>query len=170
MRGLFQFAVPLTLSAAVALTGSAQRPRTEPSRTVLFVCEHGTVRSLLAKVIFEQYAAQVGLRMQAVSRGTHADSIVPLWMQQGLRADHIVLGPWRPQTLRPADLADAAYIVSFDVPPSATTGARGPREQWDGLPSVSKDYAVGRDAIKLRVHALVDSLKRAETRAGHRVP
>lgn len=102
MRKLFQLAIPLMLSAAVALTGSAQ---------------------------------QAG-----------------------------------PQPLRLADLADAAYVVSFDVPLSATAGARGPRVQWDGLPSVSKDYANGRDAIKLRVHALVDSLKRAEMPARRRAP
>ena len=170
MRKLFQLAIPLMLSAAVALTGSAQQAGDQAPRTVLFVCEHGTVRSLLAKVLFDQYASQVGLRMQAMSRGTQADSIVPAWMQLGLGTDHVALGPWRPQPLRLVDLADAAYVVSFDVPLSATAGARGPREQWDGLPSVSKDYANGRDAIKLRVHALVDSLKRAETPARRRAP
>ena len=170
MRQFHRIAIPLMLSAAVALTGSAQQAADQAPRTVLFVCEHGTVRSLLAKVLFDQYASQVGLHMQAMSRGTQADSIVPAWMQQGLGTDHVALGPWRPQTLRPTDLADAAYVVSFDVPLSATAGARGPRERWDGLPSVSKDYASERDAIKTRVRALVDSLKRAETRGGFRTP
>lgn len=152
--------VPLVLNAAAPIAGSAQQRAAPPARTVLFVCEHGTVKSLLAKVLFEQYAAQVGLRMQAVSRGTHADSTVPAWMQQGLAADHIALGAWRPLTLRPKDLADAAYIVSFDVPRGLTAGGNAPRDLWDGLPSVSKDYASGRDAIKRRVRALVDSLNR----------
>ena len=169
MKRSHRIAAPLILSAILALTASAQRAVVPPP-TVLFVCEHGTVRSLLAKVLFEQYAGEVGLRMKAVSRGTHADSIVPPWMQQGLSADHVVMGPWRPQTLRPEDLADAAYVVSFDVPLSATTGALGQREQWDGLPSVSKDYTNGRDAIKLRVHALVDSLKRAGKPGKWRTP
>ena len=162
-----RLAFSLILGALLSLTASAQHAGVKPP-TVLFVCEHGTVRSLLAKVLFEEYARKVGLRMNAVSRGTHADSIVPPWMQLGLGADHIALGPWRPQTLRPEDLADAAVIVSFDVPRSATNGARAQREQWDGLPSVSKNYTSGRDAIKLRVHALVDSLKRArKPRRGH---
>ena len=152
----------LILTAAAPFPLAAQQGAAPPTRTVLFVCEHGTVRSLLAKVLFEQYAAEVGLRMQAVSRGTRADSLVPPWMQQGLSADHIALGDWRPQTLRPTDLATAAYIVSFDIPRDSTAGARAPQEQWDGLPSVSKDYPTGRDAIKVRVRALVDSLKRAQ--------
>lgn len=141
---------------------SAQRVEAPRKETVLFVCEHGTVKSLLAKVLFEQYAAEAGLRVQAVSRGTHADSSVPAWMTRELAADRIALGMWRPQALRPADLAEASMVVSFDVPATWTAEARAPRERWDGLPSVSKDYANGRDAIRIRVRALVDSLKRAE--------
>ena len=169
MKRSYCLAAPLILSAVLSLTATAQRAGVQPP-TVLFVCEHGTVRSLLAKVLFEEYAGVVGLRMNAVSRGTHADSIVPPWMVQGLSADHIALGPWTPQTLRPKDLADAAYVVSFDVPLSATNGARVRREQWDSLPSVSKNYTSGRDAIKVRVHALVDSLKRTGKLAKRRDP
>ncbi len=140
----------------------AQPVVTRPLKPVLFVCEHGTVKSLLAKVLFEQYAAEVGLMMQAVSRGTRSDSTVPPWMLQGLAADRVDLGAWRPQTLLPHDLANAAYVVSFDVPASATAGTRAPRAHWDSLPSVSRDYAAGRDAIKMRVHKLVDSLSQAD--------
>jgi len=155
-----------TLAALVSLgvphAVSAQRAPTSTERTVLFVCEHGTVKSLLAKVLFEQYAEEVGLRMRAESRGTHVDSTVPPWMLRGLAQDHVDLGSWHPQGLRSTDLTTATYVVSFDVPPNATAGARGPRTQWDSLPSVSQDYSKGRDAIKVRVHQLVDSLKRAE--------
>jgi len=151
----------LTSIAAAPSQLWAQQAATHEPQTVLFVCEHGTVKSLLAKVLFEEYAAEVGLRVRAESRGTRADSVVPPWMQQGLAADHITLGSWRPQTLRQVDLAKASYVVSFDVPSSATAATQAPRVQWDSLPSVSKDYSSGRDAIKARVHQLVDSLKRA---------
>jgi len=144
----------------------AQGDSAHPRKTVLFVCEHGTVRSLLAKVLFEQYASEIGLDVRAVSRGTHADSALPTWMQQKLAADRVTLGAWHPQTLRAADLGSASYVVSFDLPPSATAAARAPRAQWDGLPSVSGDYAAGRDAIKSRVHILADSLKRASRKGG----
>jgi arsenate reductase len=153
----------LMMSLAAAATQlHAQVAVAREPQTVLFVCEHGTVKSLLAKVLFEEYAAEAGLRMQAVSRGTRADSTVPPWMQQGLAADHFALGNWRPQTLRQDDLAKAAYVVSFDVPSSSTAATHAPRVQWDSLPSVSKDYSKGRDAIRARVHQLVDSLKRAQ--------
>jgi len=141
----------------------AQQSAMPSEKTVLFVCEHGTVKSLLAKVLFEEYSKEVGLEMRAESRGTKADSTVPPWMMSALAADHVKLAGWHPQSLAASDLASAFYVVSFDVPAVATSNAHAPRTQWDGLPSVMQDYSKGRDAIKARVHQLVDSLKRAET-------
>lgn len=170
MKKWYRAAGLLILHATAHQALVAQQAIASPVPAVLFVCEHGTVKSLLAKVLFEQYAAEVGLRAVAVSRGTRADSTVPAWMQQRLSADRIALGDWRPQTLHPSDLTDASYIVSFDVPPVSSAGGRAPRVQWDSLPSVSNDYANGRDAIKRRVRALVDSLKGAEMRSTGRAP
>ena len=148
------------LMLAASHTVDAQRAG-PPQKAVLFVCEHGTVKSLIAKMYFERYAKEAGLPMQALSRGTHIDSVVPPWMVKGLADDQLFVGGFRPRSLAAEDLADAAYVVSFDVPASATAAAVVPREQWDGLPSVTQNYALGRDAIKARVKALVDSLKRA---------
>lgn len=161
MRRSFRLRVILALLAIAPIGITAQPTAAQAPRPVLFVCEHGTVRSLLAKVLFDEFAAAIGLNMTAVSRGTRADSIVPPWMLQGLTNDRVVLGDWRPQTLQPSDLTNALYVVSFDVPAAATANASAPRAHWDNLPSVSRDYATGRDAIKVRVHQLVDSLKRA---------
>ena len=102
--------------------------------------------------------------MQAVSRGARADSVLPSWMQQGLTADHVALGVWRTQTLRSVDLPTGSFVVSFDVPAAATAASRARRAQWDSLPSVSRDYATGRNAINVRVHQLVASLKGAKGR------
>lgn len=51
----------------------------------------------------------------------------------------------------------------FAATPFAVGAQRAvaPRAQWDGLPSVTQDYAAGRDAIKARVRLLVDPLRRA---------
>src|SRR6185369_3674390 len=114
----------LTSIAAAPSQLWAQQAATHEPQTVLFVCEHGTVKSLLAKVLFEEYAQQVGLEMRAESRGTKVDSVVPPWMLRGLAMDHVTLGGWRPQGLRESDVMAASYVVSFDVPQSATVGAR----------------------------------------------
>lgn len=150
------------IALAVPLSLSAQRSEPLSSAgTVLFICEHGTVKSLLAMSLFDRYAKQVGLNMRAASRGTAVDSVVPPWMHTALAKDRFVLGDWRPQALQTADLLAASYVVSFDVPASVSSAARVPRAQWDSLPSVGGNYAVGRDAINARVRRLVDSLKRA---------
>lgn len=153
--------MPIMLAAVAAMQAGAQGSGAQARPTVLFVCEHGNVKSLLAKVFFERYADEIGLDVEAVSRGTRPDSVVPAWMQSSLATDHVTLGAWRPQALALADLLSASYVVSFDVPTSATVGARAPHVQWDGLPSVSANYASGRDAIRARVRLLADSLKRA---------
>jgi arsenate reductase len=149
--------VALMLVCLVRFAGAQASPK-----TVLFVCEHGTVKSLVAKMLFDEYAREVGLRMNAESRGTHVDSIVPAAIMRGLAQDRIDLGSWKPHGLQRQDLTGASFVVSFDVPDSATSAATVPRARWDGLPALSTDYANGRDAIKARVHLLIDSLKRAE--------
>lgn len=128
---------------------------------VLFVCEHGTVKSLLAKLLFDRYAAEAGLAVRALSRGSAADSVVPPWMRAKLVTSRIELAGFAPRQLTSDDLASASYVVSFDVPASITLPASAPRAQWDGLPAASSDFDASRAAIDARVRQLVDSLVRA---------
>jgi protein-tyrosine-phosphatase len=152
--------VLLSAMAPFALQ-SQQQPVPATEGVVLFVCEHGTVKSLLAKLLFEEYAAQVGLPMRAESRGTAVDSVVPPWMRARLRANALPLGGFSPRALATQDLAVATYVVSFDLPATVTAGALAPRARWDSLPPASQQFEASRDAIKARVHALVDSLHQA---------
>src|SRR5215213_9190652 len=77
------------MSAAWPSRSVSQVPSAPSGGTVLFVCEHGTVKSLLARVLFDEYAQEVGLGMRAVSRGTHPDTAVPPWMMKQLAFDHV---------------------------------------------------------------------------------
>ena len=129
--------------------------------TVLFVCEHGTVKSLLAKLLFERYAVAAGLDMRAISRGSAADSAVPKWMRSKLEGAGLALADFQPRQLAAQDLADASHVVSFDLATGVTAAAKAPRAQWDALPAASTDFDASRTAIDARVRALVDSLVRA---------
>lgn len=155
----------LTVAAVVAFFPPfihAQQPAgPAPQSTVLFICEHGTVKSLLAKLLFDEYAAQIGLPMRAESRGTAIDSAVPLWMLAKLTASDLMPGSFTPRALAAQDLAAASFVVSFDLPAAVVAGARAPRARWDSLPPASQQFEASRDAIRARVHALVDSLDRA---------
>ena len=78
-----------------ATTANAQQPRvTTPrdSQTIVFVCEHGTVKSVLALAYFVQLAREKGLPFRAVSRGTAPDSMLPAFMIAGLQGDGLAIG------------------------------------------------------------------------------
>lgn len=138
--------------------------RSGETQTVLFVCEHGSVKSLLAKSLFEQAAAREGLTVDAVSRGIAPDPEVPEWMQVALRRDGYNIGEWRPVALSKEDLRSAQRVITFDV----TLPHEGDPEasRWDGLPAVSEDYAAGRAAISARIDELVRELRHEMSTSG----
>src|SRR5688572_249911 len=48
-------------------------PEPKPVGTVLFVCEHGSAKSVVAAAHFNRIAADRGLPFRAISRGTAPD-------------------------------------------------------------------------------------------------
>jgi arsenate reductase (thioredoxin) len=137
------------------------------ANTVVFVCEHGAAKSVVAMAYFKQLVSERKLPFKAISRGTNPDSAVPPLVRNGLAADGLRLGAFTPRKFSVADLASAITVISFDQPTVATTvGGRTPSSAWDGLPAVSENYAVARDSIRRRVKALVDSLAKAHAQRG----
>jgi arsenate reductase len=164
LRGLGAgLSVSLGLWYAPATPSSQVRSGTvTDSQTVVFVCEHGTVKSVVALAYFRQLARERHLSIRAISRGTAPDSAVPGKVREGLRLDGLQLGPFTPAEFTLADLASAITVISFDQPKVAQmVGGRVPTAQWDGLPAVSDDYRIARDSIRQRITRLVDSLDRA---------
>ena len=70
------FSFMLSVSGLALAQAPAARGPHEPGR-VVFVCEHGSVKSLIASLYFNQRAQQRGLPFKAVARGTAPDSAVP---------------------------------------------------------------------------------------------
>lgn len=145
--------------AAHGLAPAFAADQTAETGPVLFVCKHGSVKSLLAKLLFERAAAREGLAVASVSRATAPDPEVPEWMRAALERDGFDLGSWKPTAMSEADAQSARMTVTFDV--SLPAGSDVPIEHWDGLPAVSKDYAAGRDAIAARIDQLVAELCRS---------
>ena len=164
--------VLLTLSPWTALAQSPPPRAANDSETVVFVCEHGTVKSVVAMAYFTRLARERHLPLRATSRGTNPDARVPSVVQDGLRADGLRLSVFTPTRFSAADLGSAIAVISFDQPSvAALVAGRLPTSAWDGMPAVSDDYGVARDAIGRRVAALVDSLAKARAgRAGARRP
>jgi len=169
-RQVHHAAFAALLSLMAARQAPAQSARTAPaavhaprdSATVVFVCEHGTVKSVLAIALFRTMAAERGLAVRAISRGTAPDTALPPFMRTGLTRDGLSVGEFTPTRFRVTELSSAILVVSFDQPAVADV-VRGtvPLQAWNGLPAVSADYAVARDSMRVRMRRLVDSLSAA---------
>ena len=125
---------------------------------VLFVCLHGSAKSVIASQHFRLLAAERGLPAETASAGTEPDAELPPGVVRGLRGDGIDPNGLRPQAVTRADLERASRVVAFGcdltnmAPPGLTI------ERWDDVPAVSEDYGRARDAIAARLRGLMDQL------------
>ena len=129
--------------------------------TVLFVCEHGAAKSVVAAAHFNKLAAERGLPFRAISRGTAPRSDRTRADQRGIeqrRADDatgLLTGPGRINRR-----GTAARVVTFDVTlPVSPNASRLTR--WDSLPAFSDGYGPASAAIAAKVDALVRELETA---------
>ena len=133
-------------------------------RTVLFVCLHGSAKSLIAAEYFGRLTAEQGLNVHATSAGTEPDPDISPNVITGLLQDGIDVRDRRPRRLTTEDLAKASHVVSFGCDLSELAPPGLPVERWDDVPAVSADFATARDAIVGRLRRLLvdwESSKRA---------
>jgi len=143
----------------MSMPSTDQAQQRAPNKRVVFVCEHGSVKSLIAATYFNKSAKARGLAFAAVARGTAPEPTVPRLVQDRLNADGTSVSGFVPQLFRSADLDGASLVVSFDQDIAPLVGNRVPLLHWDNLPGVLADYPRGRDAIVKKVDALLESLK-----------
>lgn len=127
---------------------------------VVFVCEHGSVKSLVAMEHFNRKAQARGLPYRAVARGMAPERTVPAAVRAGLRSDGFKTRAFAPQRFTAPDVDHAVLVVSFDQDVTAIVGSNVPHQMWDNLPAVLTDYSRGRDAIVARIDFLIDELAR----------
>jgi protein-tyrosine-phosphatase len=133
---------------------------TEQAPVVLFVCEHGSAKSVVAAAHFNRLASERNLAVRAISRGTDPDEEIAPGALKGLRADGLELNREKPERLSEDDLTGAVRIVTFCQLPESYSET-GAVEQWDDMPPVSEDYNKARDAIVGRITGLLDELRTA---------
>ncbi|MCX6591972.1 MAG: DUF1259 domain-containing protein [Acidobacteria bacterium] len=146
------------LAQAVKAGLDAQQPK--QAGRIVFVCEHGAARSVIAAAYFNKLAAERGLPHRAITRGTVPDAEFGAVTVAGLRADGIPLPPGKPQLVGVSDLTGAEEVVTFAVNlPDGLPAVK--RVDWANIPGPTADYTGARNAIEARVRALIDELAAA---------
>jgi protein-tyrosine-phosphatase len=80
---------------------------------IIFVCEHGAAKSIIAATYFNQFARERGLPLHAIARGTHPDSELSPSAVTGLLQDGLTPTESVPENLSRKDLESAHKIISF---------------------------------------------------------
>jgi arsenate reductase len=146
--------VPI-VGAATEREKQVSRP---PAPTVVFVCQHGNVKSLIASQWFNRLAAERGLAVRAVSRGVTPETPVPPAIAERLARDGFDVTRFEPTAFTPADLG-ASRVVMIGVEPPAWVGSkRLGVETWDRIPPATERYEASRDAMRDRIGSMLDAL------------
>ena len=126
-------------------------------QSILFVCEHGAARSVIAAAYFNKIAKEKGLNYEAFFRGTDPQDSLTSGTRVGLTKDGFNIAEMIPALVSKNDISQAAQVIVFDCKLPANTSPKN-LERWDGIPPISESYDIARDQIETNVKALVDQL------------
>ena len=113
---------------------------------VIFVCEHGAAKSILAAAHFNRLAEASNLNLRAIARATSPDSELSPVTVAGLQRDGLLPTEPAPQKLTLAEVTSADRIISFcELPEEYQT--KTTLERWNDIPPVSENYERARDVI-----------------------
>jgi len=148
----------LALSVAIGAAQTTAKP-TPPAPAIVFVCEHGAAKSVIATAYFNKMAAERGLPYRAEFRGTDPQEALSARAVAGLKADGVAIPPGTPTAIGAADIAKATHIFAIGCTLPAAAVSSGKSTDWSDVPE-DKGYEGQRDAIVRHVKALLDDLQR----------
>lgn len=142
-----------------------EKEESRATPTVLFVCEHGAAKSVIAAAYFNKLAKGQGLNYKADFRGVNPDLALNPVAEKGLKQDGMDISGWKPVLVGKKDVNEASRIVTLGCALPAGTSKASKVTDWSHIPSPSQNYQFARDEIKKRVQKLVDDLAREERAA-----
>src|SRR5947209_1604347 len=95
----------LVMTAAVLALQAT--PHSGPA--IVFVCEHGAAKSVIATAYFNKLAAERGLPFRATFRGTSPQDDLSVRAVEGLKADGIAVPSGKPSAISDGDVAAATH-------------------------------------------------------------
>src|SRR3954469_17881961 len=145
---MIQLIVALTL---VAFQPAAQPTSTTPS--IVFGCEHGGAKSVIATAYFNKLAAERGLPYRATFRGTDLSARAVA----GLKTDGIGVPSGKPAAITDSDVSNATHIFAIGCTLPDKARRSGKADDWSDVPD-DQGYSPMRDAIVRHVNELLDRL------------
>jgi arsenate reductase len=146
------------LSVVTLLSASTLTSQRATAPAVVFVCEHGAAKSLIASAYFNKLAAERGLAVRAAFRGVAPQDDLSTRAVAGLRADGITIPDQKPTSIGSADIAGATHIFAIGCQLPAAAKSSGKARSWDDVPD-DQGYPAMRDAIVRHVDELLDEIQ-----------
>jgi protein-tyrosine-phosphatase len=126
-------------------------------KTIIFICDHGAYKSVVAAAAFNKLAREQGLNIKAVARGVVPGKEIAANALTGLKHDQFSDITQVPQKISKEELAKATYVVAFCSLPA---GYNRPLsfEDWNQIPLVNGNYPGFRDSVLPHVKLLINNL------------
>ena len=123
---------------------------------VLFVCQHGVAKSVIAARHFAELARVRGLTLKASAAGVEPDEAIPSHVIAGLRVDGVDDHETPPQSVTRELIENARIVVAFGCDLSAFNEDSSRIIQWNDVPAVSDGYDAARTEILRRLRGILD--------------
>ncbi len=133
-------------------------PELKSTAQILFVCEHGNAKSLMAACYLNRIAEARHLPVRAVARGVAPDSeTVPMVVSRGLLDEGFDVSGFHPRKVQPADLESSTRVVVIGT--SMPVGGRGGFEVWIDVPAASEDFQAASRELKRHIEELLSTVE-----------
>lgn len=120
-------------------------------KTILFLCQYGGAKSVMAMSYFNRLANERALPYTGVAASADEPyDAVPEPVIEFLERDGFEVQGFTPRRVDDADVARAARVISIDCNHDG--------ERWDDVPPASEDLDGSAAAIRRHVEALVAEL------------
>ncbi|NOT76971.1 MAG: hypothetical protein HOP08_18765 [Cyclobacteriaceae bacterium] len=141
------------LNIAVLFVGQANCQTNQ----IVFVCEHGSAKSIIAATYFNKLAKEQNIPWLAISRGTDPDAEISPKTRALLMRENLLNNSLVPQKINQTDVDASQQVVLF-FPLPADIGTKNNTRNWLEVQAMNDDYKKLRDDILLKLVPLIDSL------------
>ncbi|PZR05407.1 MAG: hypothetical protein DI539_24995 [Flavobacterium psychrophilum] len=129
------------------------------SKKIVFVCEHGSAKSVIAAAYFNKLAKEKNLPYEAVARGTDPDTVISVKTKQLLIRENLFDKHFVPQRLSQQDVDGAQQVILFYTLPQNIKDKNN-IQYWMGVDAVNGDFVRLKNDILAKLIPLIDSLSK----------